>query len=87
VDVTMDSHRCGGCTGSAMNSGVPEQSGWHTDDGADWWLRDSRYSEPNGDYTANCYMQLYGLDPYNLLFNDNYCSYHSTAYYCQPRAD
>ena len=68
-----------------MNSGVAEQSSWVTTDGRPWWLRDTAYSEPNGDYTANCFLHLNNLEPTNLRFNDQSCSYHSSTYLCQPR--
>ena len=49
----------------------------HSDIGT-WWLRDTPYSEPNGDYTANCFLNLYGSwTPSSLTFNDGGCSYGS----------
>ena len=64
-----------------MNSANPLQNSWVTEDGSPWWLRDSSYGEPNGDYHANCYMDL-TTDPANfneiafklprpVLFNNN----------------
>ena len=49
----------GGCTGNAMNSGNANQKSWVTQDEALWWLRSTTYSEPNGDYHANCYLDLW----------------------------
>ena len=48
IDVTRPQNGCGGCTGSPMNSGVAAQRTWGTADSSPWWLRSSRYSEPNG---------------------------------------
>ena len=67
-----------------MNSGVSQQSSWHTDDGAPWWLRDSKFNEPNGDYHANCYLHVYKVDPNDVQFNDANCAHSSTDYMCQP---
>ena len=84
VDVTRSSNGCGGCTKYAMKSGVSQQGSWHTDDGAPWWLRDSKYNEPNGDYHANCYLHVYKADPNDVQFNDLGCGYSSSDYMCQP---
>merc|ERR1740130_2514804 len=87
VDVTRPQNGCGGCTGHAMNSGNRNQKTWQTSDGSPWWLRSSRLSEPNGDYHANCYLDLWHGKPRNenyVSFNDGNCNYHSKSYYCQP---
>ena len=84
VDVTLDANSCGGCTSHAMNSGVSEQSAWRTTDGSDWWLRDTTYTEPSGDYEANCYMDVYSVHPDDVKFNDANCDHGSNAYLCQP---
>merc|ERR1740133_623636 len=89
IDVTRPSNGCGGCTGNPMNSKNNNQKTWTTVDGAPWWLRSTRYSEPNGDYMANCYMDLWHGKPRNenvVSFNDGRCNYHSKSYYCQPLA-
>ena len=85
VDVTRNANGCGGCTKHAMKSGVSQQSSWRTKDGSDWWLRDSKHSEPNGDYHANCYMSFSDVNPANVRFNDGSCNYYSTDYLCQPK--
>merc|ERR1719174_1802639 len=59
IDVTRPQNGCGGCTTSAMKSTVPEQATWVTSDASAWWLRDASYTQPNGDYEANCYMDLW----------------------------
>merc|ERR1719456_1613614 len=65
IDVTRPSNGCGGCTGNPMNSGNRNQKTWTTSDGSAWWLRSTRYTEPNGDYTANCFMDLWRGTPAN----------------------
>ena len=86
VDVTRPADKCGGCTGSAMKSTTPQQRSWTTTDGSAWWLRDSRFNEPNGDYQANCYLQLYDVNPNNVGFNDYKCGFSSSDYLCQKSA-
>lgn len=87
VDITRPKNGCAGCTKKVMNFETPEQASWRTQDGSPWWLRSTLYSEPNGDYTANCYMDLW-KNPNSedsITFNDGKCNYNSNAYYCQPR--
>jgi len=84
VDVTRPENGCEGCTDVAMNSETAH--GWVTSDGSSWWLRDSAYTQPSGDYTANCFMDLW-QNPINgetVTFDDRDCEVHSTSYYCQP---
>lgn len=85
IDVTRPQNGCGGCTRAPMNSKVPSQATWRTADHSPWWLRSTRYTEPNGDYRANCYFDLWQAPPSenNVAFNDKGCSYHSNSYYCQ----
>ena len=85
VDVTRASNGCGGCTKYPMNSGVTQQSTWKTSDGSPWWLRDTKYNEPNGDYIANCYLSIISVKADDITFNDGNCAYSSTHYLCQPR--
>ena len=47
----------GSYTNCAMKSGGC--GSWRVADGGTWWLRDSPYSEPNGDYTAYCWLTQY----------------------------
>jgi len=85
VDVTRPQNGCGGCTRHPMHSGIAEQSTWRTTDGRAWWLRTSRYNEPNGDYNANCYLDLWQtpVNENSVTFNDWRCKYYSKSYYCQ----
>ena len=86
VDVTRPANGCGGCTKFAMKSGVSGQASWKTTDGSAWWLRDSKFNEPNGDYHANCYLHVYKVDPNDVRFNDGNCGHSSTDYLCQIAA-
>jgi hypothetical protein len=84
IDITQPQNGCGGCTRNAMNSRNPAQATWRTTDGTPWFLRASKYSEPNGDYYANCYLDLGTTANENTVtFNDHKCAYNSNAYYCQ----
>jgi len=85
VDVTRSGNGCGGCTRYPMRYATPQQRSWRTKDGSTWWLRDSRYNEPNGDYHKNCYLHFYDVNPNNVRFNDGNCNYYSSEYLCQPR--
>ena len=84
IDVTRSANGCGGCTKYAMKTGVSGQNSWKTTDGTKWWLRDTKYNEPNGDYNAYCYLNIYDVNPDNVRFNDGRCNYYSTDYLCQP---
>lgn len=84
IDVTQAQNGCGGCKTSPMNSRSPAQATWRTADGSPWFLRSSKYSEPNGDYHANCYLNLKAaVSPDAITFNDLSCKANSNAYYCQ----
>merc|ERR1719284_727234 len=86
IDVTRPQNGCGGCTRYPMKSTTPQQATWRTSDGSPWWLRSTRYNEPNGDYTANCFMDLWRKpsSERNIQMNDWRCNYRSRSYYCQP---
>jgi hypothetical protein len=46
---------------------------WRTGDGGRWWLRNTTFSEPNGDYTARIFLGGYTFGAYtggDLQFND-----------------
>jgi len=86
VDITRPQNGCGGCTSNAMNSHNKNQKSWVTSDGSPWWLRSSKYSQPSGDYSANCFLNLGKTKPANedsVTFDDKSCNYHSKSYYCQ----
>jgi len=86
VDVTRPQNGCGGCKNYPMRSTQAQQATWKTSDGSPWWLRSTRYNEPNGDYTANCFLNLWHnpASPDTVTFNDGRCNYYSRSYYCQP---
>ena len=69
----------GNYTGCNMRSGQyggNNCGSWRTTDGGKWWLRDSSFGEPNGDYNGNTFLYMYGGqigNPYglnNIGFND-----------------
>jgi len=86
IDVTRPSSGCGGCTRYAMKFTQPQQKTWRTTDGSGWWLRDRKYTHPNGDYSANCFMDLFKTptSENTIAFDDNKCNVRSRSYYCQP---
>lgn len=85
IDVTQPQNGCGGCTRAPMNSHSPAQATWRTSDGTPWFLRATRYSEPNGDYKANCFLNIKTTANENsVTFNDWNCKINSNSYYCQP---
>lgn len=64
----------------AMYSTNPEvESYWHAIDGGSWFMRDTPFAQPNGDYTDGCWLGVYGLNP--LLFNDDECKYETGPNY------
>ena len=66
-----------------MNSNAMTPGGYRAIDGGSWWLRDTTYSEPNGNYEANCWLgvrDLSNLD--DITFDDNRCSFHTSKYVC-----
>lgn len=60
-------------------------SAWQVNDGGRWWLRDTTFGEPNGDYGVQGWLGGYGIaDPYTLGdmgFNDLSANYSSGNYY------
>jgi hypothetical protein len=47
----------------AMNSGTAHVARtWRAIDGGSWWLRDTPYSQPSGDYVPGCWLGL--VDPF-----------------------
>jgi hypothetical protein len=65
-----------GCIMRHSSFGGSNCGGWRTTDGGRWWLRDGTFGEPNGDYTGNTFLYMYGGqigNPYGLNdigFND-----------------
>ena len=85
IDITRNQNGCGGgCTKYAMKSTVGQQSTWKTTDGSAWWLRDTKFSQPDGNYKANCYLKVKKVDPNDVRFDDTNCNNHSNEYLCQP---
>ena len=79
----------GNYTGCAMNSkDATCGKNWVATDKGAWWARDTAFSEPNGDYTAGCWLSLGGPDANgNFTFNDANCNYSTgTSYICSDNA-
>ena len=76
-----------GIMNSAFCSGVADS--WRAIDGGTWWLRDTGYSEPNGNYNANCLLGFYPIsDVSNIQFDDNYCNvFTGPQYLCSTNDD
>jgi cysteine-rich repeat protein len=75
----------GSYTGCIMRNPVSYGSGcgdWQVGDGGRWWLRDATYTEPNGDYEANCWLSMYKFDANDIQFNDGNCSTPTSKYLC-----
>ncbi len=71
----------GNYTGCVMNSSGC--GGWRVGDGGQWWLRSSTYSEPNGDYSANCWLGTRDVsNTSSITYNDGHCSYGGSSYIC-----
>jgi hypothetical protein len=64
---------------NSYGSGCPD---WGVPDGGRWWMRDSTYGEPNGNYTGNCWLSMYKFDPNDIQFDDNYCLFSTSKYIC-----
>ena len=55
---------------------------WTSVDRGSWFLRDSPYGEPNGDYTPGCWLQLITSSTPPYKTNDHKCGYSATRYIC-----
>jgi len=89
IDITRPTDGCGGCDTEPMNSENPHQATWKTADESHWYLRKDTMienKEPNADYTATCYMDLFHApeNEEDVKFRAKKCDYHSNSYYCQP---
>ena len=83
---------CGSCTSYAMNSdamAIYEANtngvGWTSvaPIADPWFMRETTYSEPNGDYTAYCWLYIYAWnDGTGWDFNDANCGYCYSRYLC-----
>ena len=75
---------------TSYGSGAPD---WRVKDGGRWWLRDTTYSEPNGDYTLNGFLGDMGRGGFttgyagaDLLFNDGGSYATGTSYLVSTNA-
>ena len=57
---------------------------WQAIDGGSWWMSDSNHGEPNGDYSANCWLKFEPNDALVPALNDANCGYSTTNYLCSP---
>ena len=78
---------CGGCERYTMNSDVPQQARHWTsvaEPAEPWYLRgNAETGEPNGDYTAGCWLDVWGRHPgIGYYFNDERCGHYATEYVC-----
>lgn len=77
-------------TGCVMSSAdMTCAQNWVAIDSGGWWLRDTTYTEPNGDYTAGCWLAVTAAPDENgeLHFNDANCSYYTgPSYVCSDNA-
>ncbi len=55
---------------------------WKVPDNGRWWLRDTIYTEPNGDYTSNAFLGFHGFDGNNTVYNDGSSTYYTSKYIC-----
>ncbi len=81
----------GNFTGCVMNSKDNAcAANWKALDGGAWWARDTKFGEPNGDYTAGCWLGTYNpvLDGNGEIgFNDANCNYATgPTYVCSDNA-
>jgi len=92
VDITRPLAGGGAPPSNPFNSNDPERrklllsSRWTTADGSPFWLRSTAFTEPSGDYTANCYLNIDSAamsSADTVAFDDSSCNYHSKSYYCQ----
>ena len=81
---------CGSCTSFSMNSddmatyvaAADYNIGWTSVafEPEPWFMRSNYWSEPNGDYDANCWLSIYGFD---YDYNNGY----GYGYYYYPNDD
>merc|ERR1719183_3060961 len=66
---------------------LPLNSRWVTQDGSPWWLRSGTFNQPDGDYKADCFLDVSSVASADSVeFDDQNCNYHSKSYYCQSEA-
>jgi hypothetical protein len=77
-------HRNGGggnYTSTIMRSSRYYETGttdWRVPDDGKWYLRDTTFSEPNGDYYANAFLGIWSIDNLgNITFNDGNDSFYT----------
>ena len=70
-------------TNVIMNSAYATE--WRVKDSGRWWLRDTTYSEPTGDYSSSALIGMRDNGTFqtlaNLTFNDGWANYSTGNYY------
>ena len=66
----------------AMNSGVMPENGYKALDGGEWWIRDTKYGEPSGDYTKGHWLGTQNVEHHPFTFNDGNHHYKTNSYIC-----
>jgi hypothetical protein len=63
-------------------------TGWRVPDGGRWWIRDTTYGEPNGNYTPLGFLFLQGLSSTGLIsaFDDGGAPYTGSKYLVSTNA-
>ncbi len=67
---------------NSANAGA--KFGWKSTAGDTWWISDkTNITEPNGDYTPNCWLSIQYNDSGNVIwYNDELCNNSYTTYLC-----
>jgi hypothetical protein len=79
----------GNYTGSGLRQNSYYGGGyddWRVNDGGRWWLRNSGFGEPNGDYDGYGCLQMYGNTGYEMGFNDGGAYNSGSQYVCSTNA-
>jgi hypothetical protein len=79
----------GNYTGAPMRQQSFYGSGyndWRVVDGGRWWLRNSAFGEPNGDYDGFGNLQMYGQSSYEMGLNDGGAYASGSQYVCSTNA-
>jgi len=78
----------GSATGLGFHSSGMGTRGWTSINGHNsFWASNASYSEPNGDYTAYCWLSINydGSGRVQTNWNDAGCTYSYTSYLCQAK--
>lgn len=79
----------GNYTGGPFRQGNYYGSGyndWRVIDGGRWWVRNTGFGEPNGDYDGYGGLGMYGQNGYEMGFNDGGAANGGGQYVCSTNA-